>query len=213
MLFLTLANQLAEALKTTLLHNETASLAVSGGTSPGPVFDALCAAELDWTRVRICPTDERWVPEDHPRSNAQMIRARLLQGRAADAEFLPLYAPAEQPEEVLPDLEAQIAPQLPLSAIMLGMGADMHVASLFPGAPGLADGLAPDAPALVAQRPEPQPETRISLSARAIGGAMSKHLLILGQDKREALEQATTLPPERAPVNAVLLGTTVHWAA
>lgn len=213
MLAIDVANVLAGELETHLLHHETATLAVAGGTTPGPIFDNLCAADLNWDRVKILPTDERWVPGDNPRSNEGLIRQRLMTARAAAATYLPLYAPANMPEDVLADLEANIAPDLPLSIVVLGMGDDMHTASLFPGTSGLSAALSADAPILVALRPETQPETRVSLSARVIDAAISKHLVIYGDAKRAALEKAMSLPPEDAPINAVLSETTVHWAA
>lgn len=207
-----LANRLAGELKNCLLNHETASLAVPGGTTPGPIFDALCAADLDWSRVQVFATDERWVPLVDPRSNARLIRERLLVGRAAAATLVPFYAPADQPEDVLGDLEKTMAGNVPVSVLLLGMGGDMHTASLFPGAPGLAQALKPDAPILSVLRPETQPETRISLSARVLDQAMSKHLVIFGADKRAALDKAMSLPPEQAPINAVTTEMTVHWA-
>ncbi|MFT7593483.1 MAG: 6-phosphogluconolactonase [Paracoccaceae bacterium] len=213
MLAIDLANTLAGELNTHLQRQDTASFAVPGGSTPGPIFDALCAADLDWERVHIFPTDERWVPQDHTRSNARMITERLLTARAANATFLPLYAPADTPEDVLPEIEALLAPELPISVLLLGMGADMHTASLFPGAQGLAQALDPQASILSVLRPESVPDPRVSLSARVLDGAISKHLVITGADKRAALERALSLPPEEAPVQAVLSGTTVHWSA
>lgn len=137
MLAIDVANNLAGELESALLHEETVSLAVPGGTTPGPIFDVLCAADLAWDRVRIMPTDERWVPQDHPRSNARLLTERLLVNRAAAAHLLPLFAPSETPDRVLADLESQLMPVLPISVLVLGMGDDMHTASLFPGAPGL----------------------------------------------------------------------------
>ncbi len=212
LLAIDVANRLAGELKNALLRNDHASFAVPGGTTPGPVFDALCAADLDWSRVHVFPTDERWVPQDDPRSNAGLIAARLLTGRAAAARLLPLYAPADRPEDVLPELTAELVPELPISVLLLGMGADGHVASLFPGAPELAQALAPDAPILVAQTPPSQPERRVSLSAPVLDGAMSKHLVITGADKRARLDAAMAEAPEDAPVAAVLDGMIVHWA-
>lgn len=212
LLAIDVANRLAGALKNALLRNDHASLAVAGGTTPGPVFDALCAADLDWSRVHVFPTDERWVPQDDPRSNAGLIAARLLTGRAAAARLLPLYAPADRPEDVLPELTAELAPELPISVLLLGMGADGHVASLFPGAPELAQALDADAPILVAQTPPSQPERRVSLSVPVLTGAMSKHLIITGADKRARLDAAMLEPPEDAPVAAVLDGMIVHWS-
>jgi 6-phosphogluconolactonase len=212
LLALDVANILAGELETHLLHHDFASFAVPGGTSPGPIFDALCAADLDWGRVRVFPTDERWVPQEHARSNGRLICDRLLRERAAAATFLPLYAPVGAPEDVLADIEVMLLPELPISVLMLGMGADMHTASLFPGADGLMAALDPNAPILTALRPDDMPERRVSLTARVLDGAMSKHLVIYGDEKRTALDRALTLPPELAPINAVLSETTVHWA-
>ena len=94
MLAIDLANTLAGELETALLHHETVSFAVPGGSTPGPVFDALCAANVDWERVHVFATDERWVPEDNTRSNARLIRERLLVNRAAAAAGKPLISGA-----------------------------------------------------------------------------------------------------------------------
>lgn len=212
MLAIEVANEMAGDLKTHLLHHDTVSLAVAGGTTPGPIFDDLCAADIDWARVQVMMTDERWVPEDSPRSNAALIRSRLLQNRAAAAQFLPFFVPDQTPEDALPQLEQTLADKLPLSVVLLGMGDDMHTASLFPGVDGLEAALAADAPAFAVMRPDSQPEPRISLTARVLDAAIAKHLVIFGDAKRAALEKAMTLPPEQAPIQAVLSETRVHWA-
>lgn len=212
MLAIDVANSLAGELETCLFNHDHASLAVGGGNTPGPIFDVLCAADLDWSRVRILLTDERWVPEDHERSNTRLLKERFLVNRAAKAVYLPLYAPADEPEEALPELEAKIAPELPLSLVLFGMGADMHTASLFPGGSLLEAALDPNAPILMPMRIDGQPETRVTLTARVLDGALSKHLVIVGGEKREAFENAAGRPPEDAPINAVLSGMTVHWA-
>ncbi|MDA7963803.1 6-phosphogluconolactonase [Ruegeria sp.] len=212
MLAIDVANALAGDLESALLHHDLVSLAVPGGTTPGPVFDGLCAADLDWDRVRVLPTDERCVPADHDRSNERLIRDRLLTGRAAVADYVPLYVPGRDPEDALAEVETLIAPVLPLSVLVLGMGEDMHTASLFPGMSGLEAALDSRAPTLAVARTEVQPEPRITLTAPVLDGALSKHLIIYGSEKRAALERALTLPPEEAPIAAVLSGITVHWA-
>lgn len=212
MLAMDLANKLAGDLRTILTHEDRVVLAVPGGTSPGPVFDVLCAANLDWDRVDVMLTDERWVPEDSDRSNTRLVRERLLVDRAAKARMLPLYVPAHEPEEVLAELETQIANELPLAVVLLGMGTDMHTASIFPGADKLNEALADDAPVLLAMRAPGAPEPRVTLSARVLNEALRKHVLIFGTDKREALDNARGKLPEDAPINAVLDGATVHWA-
>ena len=212
MLAIDLANKLAGQLTVALDTHDRVLFVVAGGSTPGPVYDDLCDADLDWSRVDVMLSDERWVPEVHVRSNTRMIRQRLLTGRAAAARYLPLYARADHPEKVLAELEALIVPSLPAQVVLLGMGADMHTASLFPGADGLEAALARKAPVLVAIRPRGEDEMRVSLSARVLNDAMVKHIVITGQRKRAALERARTLPAEEAPVAAVLNGATVHWA-
>jgi 6-phosphogluconolactonase len=211
MMMIDLANQLAGQLRECLSTHDHASFAVPGGTTPGPIFDALCAADLDWGRVHVLLTDERWVPETSERSNTRLLRRHLLTDRAAMAVLVPLYADAATPEEKLPALAAALAPELPLSIVLLGMGADMHTASIFPGADQLHAALHGDAP-LVAMRAPGAPEPRVTLSAKVLRGAMRRHIVIIGAEKRAALERARGLSPEEAPVAAVLDGTTVHWA-
>ncbi|GAA6178693.1 6-phosphogluconolactonase [Shimia sp. NS0008-38b] len=211
MMAIDVANVLAEDLREALHQKDRVVMAVPGGTTPGPVFDALSAADLDWARVDVLLSDERWVPEDHERSNSALVKARLLTNRAIAARYLPLYAPAEVPEDVLPELEAGIVNALPLDVALLGMGADMHTASLFPNSAGLEDALAEDAPVLLPVRRDDLPDTRITLSARVLNGAMRKHILIKGADKREALSAAQNLPATDAPIRAVCAGADVHW--
>lgn len=212
MMFIDLAQQIAGEMENMLFHDETISLAVPGGTTPGPLFDTLSAADLAWERVFVLPTDERWLPEDNPRSNAGLIRTRLMTGRAAGAQYLSLYEPTQEPEAGLDAVTARIAAALPISILVLGMGGDMHTASLFPGADRLDDALAPDAPPVLAMRAPGAPEARVTLTAPVLRGAMNTHILITGAEKREALEVAQKSTAQKAPVAAVLGQATVHWA-
>lgn len=211
MMMMDLADTLASELKNCLLVHDHASFAVPGGTTPGPIFDSLCAVDLEWSRVHVMLTDERWVPETSERSNTRLLRQRLFVNHAAAAHYVPLYAPAETPEEKLPELAAALEPEIPISVMLLGMGADMHTASIFPGADQLERALHGD-DRLVAMRAPGAPEPRITLSAKVLRSAMSRHIVIIGAEKRAALERARNLPPEEAPVAAILNGSVVHWA-
>ncbi len=211
MLAINVANTLAGALENSLFQHEWASFAVPGGTTPGPIFDVLCAADLDWARVHVLLTDERWVDESSERSNGALLRRRLLVNRAASAQFLPLYVPGATAAEGAAQVSAELAEELPISVLLLGMGADRHTASLFPGASGLSQALAPDAPLACPIFPAHQ-EPRVSLSAATLNGALNKHLVITGDEKRRALESAADYPPEEAPIRAVIDNLTIHWA-
>jgi len=211
LMMIRLADILASELEDVLLTQPSASLAVPGGTTPGPVFDSLCNAGVDWSRVSIMLTDERWVPETSDRSNTKLLQQRLLTERAAEARYVPLYADAQTPEEKLSELNEGIAAVAPISVMLLGMGADMHTASIFPGADNLDLALHGDEN-LVAMRAPGAPEPRITLSAKVIKDVINRHILIVGPEKRDALERAQSLSPSEAPVAAILPGTTVHWA-
>lgn len=213
LLALGLADTLASELRMALDLKERVLFVVPGGSTPGPVFDKLSAVDMDWSRVTVLLSDERWVPKDHPRSNTRLVCERLLTGHAGAASMVALYAEGETPDDITSKLGEVIAPQLPIDLCLLGMGTDMHTASLFPGAPGLAQALAPDAPVLNVLRPADQPEVRLSLSGHVLKGAVSLHLVVTGDAKRAALNKAQSLTPDEAPVAAILNRAQVHWAA
>ena len=214
LLMMQLADRITSDLNESLLTHDWATLCVPGGTTPAPLFDILSSVDLDWSRVYVLLNDERWVPESSERSNTRLLRERFLIGRAAPANLVPLYRAAENPEDVIDDLIKGVEDRLPLSVLLLGMGADMHTASLFPGADKLAQALDHDAPPLMAMRAPGAPEPRITLTAPVLSGALRTHLLIVGDEKRAALDVAAHRGPvAEAPVRAVLPTATVHWAA
>lgn len=212
MMMIDLANRIAGDLTSALFNHDRVSLALPGGTTPGPVFDDLCDADLDWSRVDILLTDERWVPEESERSNTRLLRKRLLIDRAAEANYIPLYRNSDAPEGTLDEIAASITPILPISVLLLGMGADMHTASIFPGADRLDDALSTKAPPVMPMRATGAPEPRITLTAPVLVGAMTTHVVISGEEKRWALEKARHLPPTEAPIALVLKNAMVHWA-
>lgn len=212
MLMLQLARRLSRELREALARRERALFAVPGGATPGPLFDLLAAADLDWDRVDVIPSDERWVPPDHPRSNAALVRARLLRGKAAPARLIALWRPCPTPDTAMDDILAAVDPLLPVDVALVGMGVDMHTASLFAGADGLALALAHDAPAVVAITDPGTGESRVTLSARVFTGAYALHVLIIGDDKRTAIDRAAGLAPSQAPVKALLGQASVHWS-
>jgi 6-phosphogluconolactonase len=200
-----LADLVADQLRAAHASKHRATLAVPGGTTPAPFLRALAEADLTWQHVRVLPTDERQVSPESPRSNARLIRETLLQGPAAAAQLIDLAGPM-----------ALVAGALPIDVAVLGMGADMHTASLFPGAPELAAALDPEAPPVMAIHPPGEPEARITLTAPVLRGAGVIHVLITGPEKLAALRSALADGPVTdAPVRAVLgapCPVTVHHA-
>lgn len=211
-----LAEIVAADLAAAIARKGRATLAVPGGTTPGPFLTELAKAGIDWASVSVMLTDERFVPESSDRSNTRLLRQVLMQGPAAAATLVPFYAPADQPEDVVPALTEAISAVLPLDVCVLGMGEDMHTASIFPGADRLEEALSAVAPVLIPMRAPGAPEPRLTLSAPVLRAAPSLHLLITGPAKRTAFEAALKADTAlEAPVRAVLTGPnpiTTHYA-
>lgn len=212
-----IAEDVADQLASAISARGGASLAVPGGTTPAPFLTLLSKADLDWSKVRVILTDERFVPESSERSNTRLLRETLLQNNAAAAQLVPFYKAADEPEDVLDDLADVISEALPLDVCVLGMGEDMHTASLFPEADRLDEGLKLDGTAvLLPMRAPGAPEPRLTLTASVLRAARNIHILIAGEGKKAAFEAAMIEgPASEAPIRVVLDGPTeaeVHYA-
>jgi 6-phosphogluconolactonase len=212
MMMLQVARLVSRDLRDALARRDRVLFAVPGGSTPGPIFDLLAASDLEWDRIDVIPGDERWVSEDHPRSNAAQIRSRLLRGKAASARLIPLWRDTPTPEEAMPELVAAISSMLPIDVAIVGMGADMHTASLFPGADNLALALSDDAPVVLPISAPGAAEPRVTLSAPVLRDAYAMHVLITGDDKNMAVHKAAKMKPIDAPIAALLGDASVHWA-
>jgi 6-phosphogluconolactonase len=181
-----LADQVAANLQDSIHRRGGASLAVPGGTTPGEFLGALGARPLDWPRVTVLLTDERWVAPDHPRSNTALVD-RTLGARGRPYRWYPLWRAGVAPREAVALLEADAgAATFPLDVAVLGMGDDGHVASLFPGD---ETGFADAASRFVAVR-GPGDEPRVSLSAAVLARAREVYVLLRGAAKLEVLQRA-----------------------
>lgn len=201
------AEAIGEALVHAIAERGHANLCVTGGTSPGPVYDALQAAPLvSWVPVRITLSDERWVDPASPESNEKLVRDRLLQGPIAAATFIPLKSEADLDHGAW-TADLKVSEIVPFDAVLLGMGEDGHFASLFPGHPVLEEGLSDASSRLVlpveAMDPAPaQPRATLTLHALASAGLIL--VLMRGEAKKAVLEG----PPDK-PIHALLNSTRV----
>lgn len=194
-----------------------ASLVVSGGTTPGQCFDRLSAEALDWSRVTVIPSDERWVAAGDPASNEGLIRARLLRNRAGAGKVLSFFRAgldARQAPAVIGQDLARLNPRF--SAVLLGMGEDGHFASLFPDFEGLQQALDPrSGTACTLVKTAGSPYLRISLTLPALLRSVHIVLLIFGDAKRKVLETAMRRG-SAFPIETLLRETrvplTVIWA-
>lgn len=200
------AAEIADLLADAVELEGTALFVGAGGTTPRAIYGYLSAAPICWKRINVTLTDERWAPLNSLDSNARMLGETLLQGAAASAIFspLPTVAPnaiggADEAEDVLRNLHRSA------DIMLLGMGEDGHIASLFPGSSALAEGLDPEGRrlciAVPAGEPAP-PQARISLTLNAIAKARRVVLAITGESKRRTIQRA--LSGDDLPVRAVI---------
>ncbi len=211
------AEAIRAALVTDLEQGPGAGLVVSGGSTPVDCFAALSRAELDWSGVSVYLSDERCVPPSHEDSNEAMVRRTLLSGPAAAAEMVGVWREGEGVDGLCEALDRRLeARTRPFAAVLLGMGADGHFASLFPDFSGLSAGLDLANPAHclpVATAASPHP--RISLTLSTLVRTRRLILLAFGEAKRSVLEDAAEgrgaypvqalLAQDRTPV-------TIAWA-
>ncbi len=218
--------QLAEALSTGvaavlaggLATRGSAVLAVSGGSTPERFFERLSHADLDWRQITVTLVDERFVLPEHTRSNAGLVARTLLQNKAKAAKFLPMVTQSDSFDDNLKELEKKISLLGPIDAAVLGMGADGHTASFFPGGDRLAEALDRDDKVGVLPMNAPGAgEQRLTLSLRVLLEAHFLALHIEGAEKRAVYEKALgSGANSEMPVRAVMRGAgerlQVFWA-
>ena len=201
-----LATTVADALSFAIQTEGEATLLVPGGRSPIAFFEKLSRQSLDWSRVTISLTDERWVPPHHPDSNEALVRQYLLQNKAAAARFIGLYYPAATWDEAA-QLATQALAELrrPIDVLVLGMGEDGHTASLFPGNTLLRYALDACSPAVCVPMQAPtEPHQRLSLTYPVLASARLQCLVIQGHGKFLALSRALHATSLQMPVHAFL---------
>jgi len=196
----------------------TASLALSGGTTPIPIYEALSHLDLPWSQVQLTLTDERWVPVDDPASNEAMVRRTLLKGPAASARFTSLKCNTQTPEAAEGQIDGALrALAQPFDLVLLGMGDDAHTASLFPGGAGLEAAMDLTGPLKArAVRPAIDGPARLSLSLPALLQSRQMILLLRGTSKWAVYQDALGDGPVlEAPVRGILhqnqVPVTVYW--
>jgi 6-phosphogluconolactonase len=213
-----LARRIAERLRFAVYRRATASMIVSGGTAPRGLFRALRLTPVPWYLVTIVPSDERWVPVEDDASNEGMIRRELLSGEPGFAHFVSLYRrDCAAPDDSLPALRASLADvRRPFDSVVLGMGEDGHMASLFPESPDLREALHGDEECVVQHVPK-RLHPRVSLTVRSLLDAHEVNLLFFGRAKRAVWERSLEPGPvEEYPVRALVhqerVPVNVYWA-
>lgn len=186
-----------ESLQQALVQQSAATILLSGGSTPAPLYRQLSSTDLDWNRVHVALVDERWVEVDSTASNECLLNQNLLLDRAAAANFTGMKNDHPTPFEGEAECNARYAAlPSPYTLCLLGMGPDGHTASLFPGAEGLDAAL--DSNRHCAGIHAVQSEVtgdnveRMTMTPWSILQSQRLILLITGDDKWAVYQQART---------------------
>ncbi len=185
-----------------LLAGSTGHVALTGGSTPRSAYEQAAALRPDWSGVQIWFTDERCVPPDHEHSNFGMVeRAMLAKVEGAvvhriEGELGP------QEGAVAYERELEEARLVALDLMVLGVGPDAHICSLFPGAAELGER---DRQAVGVETPGMAPlVSRVTLTLPMVNSARQIVFLITGEDKADAVSRVFSGPPDpRAPGSLV----------
>lgn len=200
------SQRIADTLKQAIAEKDQATLVVSGGSTPLPLFKSLCQRDLDWSKVVITLADERWVDAQNPASNEKLVRENLLQQNAANATFISLTTSDEFAFDAVEQVSSRFGSvNQPFDVLILGMGEDGHTASLFPCCEQIQQGLDTSLPAMfIATQPTTAPHQRMSLTLKALISSSNIYLHLTGERKRNVLEDALANYTEiEKPIKAV----------
>jgi 6-phosphogluconolactonase len=183
------AEWLAGEIRVAVTLRGVCALALSGGATPRPAYEALAEGPLEdpvpWDRVHVFFGDERAVPPDHPDSNYRMASEALLRRVSVPAGNVHRMEAEAADAQAAADRYARLLPEA-LDVLVLGVGADGHTASLFPGSPALHERSRRVVPV---RAPKP-PERRLTLTPPVLAAARRILVLAAGEDKAQAVARA-----------------------
>lgn len=200
------------AVEETLKGYDTFHAALAGGNTPRGAYSLLAreGRHLPWHRIHLYWTDERMVPPDHPRSNFRMVRETLLDRVPIPRTNVHRIPGERPPEEAAREYDALLA-RLPrgLDWVLLGLGADAHTASLFPGTPAVHEARRR---AMAVYAPGPG-EWRVTLTPRVFNAAARVRFLVAGETKAPAVRAVLAGPydPDRYPAQVVHPPSPLVW--
>ena len=212
----TLCDDICTALSAAIAERGEASLVLPGGSTPRGLLSLLAISELDWSRITVILSDERWLPADHLDSNERQLRGLLLDAGAQQARFLPLRSEVSSVDAGAEVADAELSGIPRFDCVVLGMGTDGHTASLFPDSPQLNDGLALNGHhSCIAVHTPSSPYDRLTLTLPRLLKCEQLILHICGDDKRSVLSEALfsdNPPPVESLFGAGNCRRAVYWA-
>ena len=210
------AAKITDILQNAIAQKGNASIIVSGGNTPKPLFAQLSNADIDWEKVTISLADDRWVDVADDASNDKLVREHLLVNKASKATFISLKHDFVDAVDAVSACEAAINDvQMPFDVLILGMGEDGHTASLFPCSEQLQAGLDLNSgKKYIAVQPTTAPHQRMSLTLPALLASSHIFLHSTGESKKAVIAKALESTESEMPIKAVLERANVQlmWA-
>lgn len=202
-----LSSKIIKSLEESINENGKASLLLSGGSTPKPLFQKLSKFDIDWEKIVVSLVDDRWVDSNHKDSNELLVRENLLQNFASKASFVGMYIDGKSAFESDDECSKVYQEKVyPFDIVVLGMGGDSHTASLFPNNEKLEEAYDLENENLcISIKPTTAPHDRMSLTLQGILGAKNIILHIEGEEKLKVYEEALKSDDIFAsPISAVL---------
>lgn len=208
------ANQITQLLKSALGTRDRASLVLTGGSTPRRTYQVLAEQHqnsLDWQRIDVFFGDDRFVPHDHPESNYGMAAETLLEGIQPGAVYA-IPTDEASPAAAAEAYEASIRShfkntRILFDVMLLGLGADAHIASLFPGSDDLEE---TERLVVASKAPEGSPvRDRITLTVPALNASRSVIFLVEGSKKQQAIRK--TLHDGNTPAARIRPSGKIAW--
>ena len=200
-----------------------ALLAVTGGSMPAAIFAELGKRKIAWDKVVITLTDDRIVGDDDPLSNFAELKKMAGKTGATLVPLVQGVRTGDDPAVAGKAADARMADlHFPPDLVWLGMGADGHTASIFPGPDFQHAVNGPAARRAVGVRPDPmpadRPANRVTLTLPALAGGHAMIVTIAGDEKKAMLERAIEEGPSSTlPIGRVLAATEaaidIYWSA
>lgn len=199
------AEEISLLLQSAISQKRSASIAVSGGSTPLKLFKALSKKLIEWNKVSVTLVDERWVDIDNERSNARLVQDNFLKSKAANATFIPLYQDEIDHTEIASTRD-RFDQYLPFDVVVLGMGLDGHTASFFPGGDNLEIAIdINNEQILIDMQALDAGEPRVTFTLPPLISAKNLYLHIEGEKKLQLLEEANeNLRNHAYPIQHVL---------
>ncbi|MEG8099251.1 6-phosphogluconolactonase [Candidatus Liberibacter brunswickensis] len=188
-----LASKVAQQLLAGIMKRGTASLALSGGSTPLFFLESLSIIDIDWHKITVTLVDERFVSLESSYSNQLFLSKFFFKNKAQKAHFISLYYPQKKIEEsaIIANKQIYQSIDFPFDVVVLGMGIDGHTASFFPKGDTLSTALDINTPrSVIAIQDRSDNKKRLTMTFSALYDARFLALHIEGKQKKSVLEKA-----------------------